>query len=130
MNEQIRRKIVNLPTLAAILRTLRAEGKHVVQCHGCFDIVHPGHIRHLSDAAEQGDVLVVSVTSDRQIDKGVGRPIIPEELRCESLAALAMVDFVVVDRDSWAGPILEQNPPGRLRQRAGILHQQRPAIPT
>lgn len=108
MNEQIRKKIVNLHSLLDVVEKLRAEGKRIVQCHGCFDIVHPGHIRHLSDAADQGDILIVSVTSDRQVDKGIGRPVVPEELRCESLAALAMVDYVLVDSESWAGPLLDK----------------------
>ena len=108
MRETIRKKIVSIPTLQRELQAARAAGKRVVQCHGCFDVVHPGHVRHLNDAAEQGDLLVVSVTADPQVDKGLGRPYVPQELRCESLAALAMVDFVVVDAESWAGPLLEK----------------------
>lgn len=107
MQSGSRRKIVDLGTLLPILAELRRGGKRVVQCHGCFDVVHPGHIRHLSDAATHGDLLVVSVTADPQVQKGSGRPMIPQELRCENLAALTMVDFVVVDKESWAGPILE-----------------------
>ena len=75
----------------------RAAGRRVVQCHGCFDIVHPGHLRHLRHAKAQGDVLLVSITGDSMIDKGTGRPLIPQELRAESLAALDCVDWVYIE---------------------------------
>lgn len=66
-------------------------------CHGCFDIVHPGHLRHLVWAREQGDMLIVSVSGDAAVsNKGVGRPLVPERLRAENLAALECVDLVVV----------------------------------
>lgn len=111
MNPAIARKIVELDALPPILERLRAQGKRIVQCHGCFDVVHPGHVRHLADAASQGDVLVVSVTADPQIAKREGRPFVPQELRCENLAALSMVDYVVLDTQSWAGPLLEKTRP-------------------
>ena len=62
-----------------------------------FDIVHPGHIRHLTYAKSQCDILVVSCTSDKFIDKGVYRPHIPQKMRALNLAALEMVDFVLID---------------------------------
>lgn len=74
-----------------------ARRKKIVMCHGVFDIVHPGHIRHLLYAKDKGDVLVCSITSDRYVSKGRGRPHVPQELRAANLAALECVDFVVVD---------------------------------
>lgn len=74
--------------------------KRVVMCHGTFDIVHPGHIRHLLYAREKGDVLVVSVTCDEHILKANYRPHVPESLRAMNLAALEMVDHVVIDRNA------------------------------
>jgi len=79
----------------------------VVQCHGCFDIVHPGHIRYLQFARAQGDILIVSITGDASIDKGELRPYIPEELRAENLAALEIVDYVVIDPNPTARELLE-----------------------
>lgn len=73
-----------------------------MQCHGCFDIVHPGHIRHLRQARSLGDVLLVSITGDPAIRKGTGRPLIPEELRAENLAALDCVDLVYIDPNATA----------------------------
>ncbi len=73
--------------------------KHkVVMCHGTFDLVHPGHIRHLIYARGKGDALVVSLTCDAHVKKADFRPYVPEELRAMNLAALEVVDYVVIDR--------------------------------
>jgi rfaE bifunctional protein nucleotidyltransferase chain/domain len=104
-------KILDQDALVTVREGLRADGKRVVQCHGCFDIVHPGHIRYLRFASEQGDVLIVSVSSDRVVGKGLDRPYINEELRMENLAALEFVDFVTLDDHPWAGPVLEKLKP-------------------
>jgi rfaE bifunctional protein kinase chain/domain/rfaE bifunctional protein nucleotidyltransferase chain/domain len=79
----------------------------VVHCHGCFDIVHPGHIQHLQFARSLGDVLIVSVSSDAQVNKGPDRPLIPDDLRAASLAALECVDWVYVNPHPTAQPLLE-----------------------
>lgn len=104
-------KILSVDELAEVREELREEGRSVVQCHGCFDIVHPGHIRYLQFAAEQGDDLIVSVTGDDSIDKGVDRPYINEDLRAENLAALEFVSHVCIDHHHWAGPVLEKLKP-------------------
>ncbi|MCZ7355830.1 MAG: PfkB family carbohydrate kinase [Candidatus Methanoperedens sp.] len=74
--------------------------KKVVMCHGTFDIVHPGHIRHLTYAKEKGDILIASFTADKFISKGEDRPYVPQELRAKNLAALEMVDYVIVDYEA------------------------------
>lgn len=99
-------KIVDRDGLLRVRRRLRDEGRTLVQCHGCFDIVHPGHIRHLRQARALGDALLVSITGDPEIRKGAGRPLIPEELRAENLAALDCVDFVYVDHSATASDLL------------------------
>jgi cytidyltransferase-like protein len=68
-------------------------------CHGTFDIVHPGHIRHLMYAKEKADVLIASVTADAHISKGAHRPYVPQELRAANLAAFEFVDYVIVDHN-------------------------------
>ena len=81
----------------------RAAGKIVVFTNGCFDLLHPGHVALFEAARAQGDVLVVGVNSDRSVRalKGEGRPLIPEQERAETLAALESVDRVVVfDEDT------------------------------
>jgi len=90
--------------LLAWRQTVRDRGLRLVQCHGCFDIVHPGHVRHLRWARAQGDVLLVTITADKGISKGVGRPLIPHDLRAENLASLDMVDAVhIVDEPTAEG---------------------------
>jgi rfaE bifunctional protein kinase chain/domain len=73
--------------------------KKVIMCHGTFDVVHPGHVRHLLYAKTKADVLIASLTADEHIKKGNMRPYVPQDLRAMNLAALEMVDFVVVDQD-------------------------------
>jgi rfaE bifunctional protein kinase chain/domain/rfaE bifunctional protein nucleotidyltransferase chain/domain len=92
------RKVHELAALADILTPLRADGKKIVHAHGVFDLLHPGHIRHLDEAKTLGDVLVVTVTEDQYVNKGPHRPAFTDALRAESLAALASVDFVAISR--------------------------------
>ncbi len=111
-----RRKILPAARLRAMIESARkaheganrseSRGPVVVQCHGCFDIVHPGHIRYLQYARSQGDCLIVSITGDAAIHKGDLRPYIPEELRAENLAALEFVDYVVIDPNPTASELL------------------------
>ena len=72
----------------------------IILCHGNFDVVHPGHIRHLLYAKSKANILVVSITADKFIKKGLYRPHIPQNLRALNLAALEVVDFVVIDNFS------------------------------
>lgn len=89
-------KILPLPDLAQRLEAPRREGLKIVHCHGCFDLMHIGHIRHLQAARAMGDLLVVTVTPDAYVDKGEGRPAFGEALRAEALAALVCVDLVAI----------------------------------
>jgi len=108
MSDSFSRKIVGKEELLAIVRAARAAGHTIVHCHGCFDIVHPGHVRYLEFARRQGDLLVVSLTGDSQITKGVQRPYIPEELRAENLAALEAVDLVYINPEPDARNLLDE----------------------
>ena len=77
----------------------RPRRRKVIMCHGTFDVVHPGHVRHLLYAKTKADLLIASLTADVHIKKGNMRPYVPEELRAINLAALEMVDYVIVDRE-------------------------------
>jgi len=77
----------------------RPRKKRVIMCHGTFDVVHPGHIRHMLYAKTKADILIASLTTDEHIKKGNMRPYVPEGLRAINLAALEMVDYVVIDGD-------------------------------
>lgn len=89
-------KIKKLEDLRQISSELKKSGKKVVHCHGVYDLLHPGHIRHFNSAKEYGDILVVTITADRFVRKGPGRPAFNQNLRAESLANIAAVDFVCV----------------------------------
>ncbi|MHC4416710.1 MAG: PfkB family carbohydrate kinase [Planctomycetota bacterium] len=99
-------KLITLSDAESRVRAAERAGETVVMCHGCFDIVHPGHIRHLQQAARLGDRLLVTVTGDSTVDKGAGRPLIPQELRAENLCALDCVDWVAVNSDRDAAELL------------------------
>ena len=81
-------KMLTLAELAAQAQRARADGRKVVLCHGTFDLLHIGHIRHLQRARHEGDVLIVTVTADAYVNKGPGRPAFTHDLRAENLAAL------------------------------------------
>ncbi|MBU3632866.1 PfkB family carbohydrate kinase [Polynucleobacter sp. AP-Feld-500C-C5] len=77
----------------------RPRNHKVIMCHGTFDVVHPGHIRHMLYAKTKADILIASLTADQHITKGDMRPYVPEDLRAINLAALEMVDYVLIDHD-------------------------------
>jgi rfaE bifunctional protein kinase chain/domain len=93
-----RRKVKTAEEVRALVGAPPRE-KKVIMCHGVFDIVHPGHVRHLIYAKSKGAILVVSVTADEHIMKAAVRPYVPEDLRAVNLAAFEMVDYVIIDRD-------------------------------
>ncbi len=88
-----------LKTVKALLEEVGSfpRTRKVIMCHGVFDVVHPGHLRHLIYAKSKADVLVASLTADIHIAKGTHRPHVPQELRALSLAAYDIVDFVIID---------------------------------
>ena len=91
-------KIVTLERLLALRADWRRQGRSVVWTNGCFDVLHVGHIRNLQATAQQGDVLVVGLNSDKSVRrlKGETRPVQSELSRATVLASLASVDLVVV----------------------------------
>jgi len=76
----------------------KRNGERVVFTNGCFDLLHPGHVRSFEQAHDLGDVLVVALNSDASVrgNKGAGRPVLPQDERAEILAALNAVDYVVI----------------------------------
>lgn len=91
-----RRKIRSLEELLAIIGP-RPRKQSVIMCHGTFDLVHPGHVRHLMYAKGKADILIASLTTDAHIKKANLRPFVPQELRAMNLAALEVVDYVIID---------------------------------
>ena len=105
------RKVLSHKDLLAARAAAKAAGRRVVHCHGCVDIVHPGHIRHLKFARSLGDVLLVSISGDSGVAKGDGRPLIPQELRAENLAELGCVEWVYIEPRPTAAELLAEVKP-------------------
>ncbi len=100
------RKILEMDELGEVSAKLRKEGKKIVQCHGCFDLLHPGHVMHFKAAKNFGDVLVVSITEDIYVNKGPDRPIFTEQVRAENLAAIEYIDYVTINHHPKATPAI------------------------
>jgi len=101
--------IVSLPELKQLVGSARELGEKIVLTNGAFDLLHVGHVRYLQGAAEHGERLVTAVNSDSSVReaKGPDRPMIPENERAELVAALAVVDWVVLFSDETVEPIIE-----------------------
>lgn len=99
-------KIFSLENLAPLLSDERGDGRTIVHCHGVFDLLHPGHIRHFAQAKKFGDILVVTLTPDKYVNKGPGRPAFHEQLRAESIAALGQVDYVAITETPTAVEVI------------------------
>jgi len=99
LTEKYRHKIKNLEELRACVGE-RPRARKVIMCHGVFDVVHPGHLRHLIYAKSKADILVASITADAHISKGKFRPHVPQELRALNLAAFELVDYVIIDTEA------------------------------
>jgi D-glycero-beta-D-manno-heptose 1-phosphate adenylyltransferase len=110
--------------LAGLRRGWRENGKTVVFTNGCFDLLHPGHVRLLEGARSHGDVLVVGINSDASVQrlKGPSRPILPEDERAETLAALAAVDAVAIFGQETPAELIECLLPDVLVKGADWSH--------
>lgn len=91
------KKIINIVDAKKIFLRFKKERKNLVLCHGVFDMLHPGHIIHLEKAKSLGDILIVSITADKFVNKGPGRPVFSEIERARVLSALKVVDFVLIN---------------------------------
>src|SRR5687767_9875397 len=91
-------QILDRQSLLIQRQRLRQEGRRVVFTNGCFDLLHPGHVRYLAQARSLGDSLIVALNSDISVHKlkGESRPILKEQERAEVMAALACVDYVTI----------------------------------
>jgi rfaE bifunctional protein kinase chain/domain len=99
LTDQYRHKIKTVEELCRVIGP-RPREKKVIMCHGVFDVVHPGHLRHLIYAKSKADILVASLTADVHISKGQHRPHVPQDLRALNLAAFEVVDYVLIDANA------------------------------
>src|SRR5215469_15828807 len=97
-HRMVSHKLKSAAEIAALIGR-RPRSRKVIMCHGTFDIVHPGHVRHLLYAKSKGDLLIASLTADQHIVRASFRPYVPQELRAFNLAALEVVDFVTIDEE-------------------------------
>ena len=102
-----RGKMKSIAELAEIAAQAKAQGKTVALCHGTFDLLHMGHVRHIEAAKREGDLLMVTVTADAFVNKGPGRPVFPDNLRAEMVASVEYVDFVAVSHGPTADPLIK-----------------------
>ena len=91
-------KVLKFDHLSKTIKAHKEQGQKIVQCHGCFDLMHPGHIKYFQASKKMGDILVVTVTPDKYVDKGANRPVFDQNLRAESIAALECVNYVAINR--------------------------------
>ena len=93
----MKQKIFSLEKLQKIIAKEKVKKKKIVLCHGVFDLLHIGHIKHFKEAKKNGDILVVTLTPDVYVNKGPNRPAFNEKLRMEALASLDDVDYVALN---------------------------------
>lgn len=100
MEKAIKNKILLLEDLIEKVEKLKQTGKVIVQSHGIFDIIHPGIIKHLNSAKKKGNILIVTVIKDKDVRRGPGRPVFPENFRVENVASLEFVDYTCLVDDA------------------------------
>ena len=119
-------KVVSQEELIYITAREKSGGRSIVFTNGCFDLLHPGHVRCLAEARALGDVLVVAVNSDRSVrgNKGYERPLVPEQDRAEVLAALSAVDYVTIFDEPTPRELISRVLPNILVKGADWAHDQ------
>ena len=105
------KKLKTLKFLENLSKKIKENKRKIVLCHGDFDFLHLGHIKHFQAAKEKGDYLIVSVTSDSKMQKGIGRPLYKEKERIEFLSAISIIDFLYIDYNKSATEVIAKIKP-------------------
>ena len=103
------KKLITIESIGPIIRKIKFQKKTISLCHGVFDILHVGHIKHLKEASKASDVLIVSITGDRYIKKGLGRPYFNDNLRAELLSSLSYVDYIIISNEFTGTRSIKKN---------------------
>ena len=98
-------KLLSLESFSVLKKKLKK--KKIVLCHGVFDLLHIGHINYLESAKKFGDILIVSITSDKFVNKGPGRPYFSEYKRAKMLLSLKIVNYVIINDSLTAENIIK-----------------------
>jgi len=124
------KKILNYPEAEKTITELKKKGKKVGLCHGGFDLLHPGHMKHFESAKKLCDVLFVSLTSDRFVAgrKGSGRPVLSEQLRAYSAACIEFVDYVVISDFEKGVEVLKRLKPSFYIKGPDFINKTTPGI--
>ena len=104
-------KIISPNQLKNISFKAKKNNKKIVLVHGVFDVVHIGHIHHFIEAKKYGDLLVLSITGDKFVNKGFNKPYFDEERRSLFLASLEVVNYVVINQNKSAYEIIKKLKP-------------------
>lgn len=120
-------KLLSKKEILKKIKLLKKENKKIILCHGNFDVVHPGHVRHLIYAKSKADILIASVTADKFISKGIYRPHVPERIRALNLAAFEVVDYVTIDENKSSVPIIKYLKPNFFAK--GFEYQKNKNLP-
>ena len=107
----MKKKIINSSDLKILINKLKKKGKKIVQCHGVFDLIHIGHLKHFKSAKNFGDILIVSVTPDKFVQKGFNRPYFNASQRLESLSSIEDIDYVILNSTKNAVDIIKKIKP-------------------
>ncbi len=98
----------SINSLSKIISNEKKRRKKIVLCHGVFDLLHIGHIKHFEKAKSFGDILIVSITADKFVNKGPGRPAFSEENRLEAISSLSSVDYVLINNNLTSTKLIKK----------------------
>ncbi len=103
MNE----KIKTFEEIRSLVFDFKSKDKKIIHCHGVFDLLHIGHIKHFEEAKSFGDILIITLTPDEYVNKGPNRPAFSSSIRLEAIAALGVVDYVILNKWPTASKAIE-----------------------
>ena len=106
-----KKKILSLDQLENKIKDMKILKKKVVLCHGVFDLLHIGHIKHFESAKKNGDVLIVTITADEYVEKGPNRPHFNTALRAEALSSIGIIDYISINYSKNASEMIKKIKP-------------------
>ncbi len=102
----MKEKIFTIKEFEKNIIEIRRKNKKIVLCHGVFDLLHIGHLNHFNFAKKNGDILIVSITQDKFINKGFGRPVFNQNIRAEMLSSISIIDYIIINNEASAEDVI------------------------